>query len=88
MIQTLDIRPPTTCQAPNCPYQTALHRLQIGTPGEALLEAYKPRPYAELINGKSVASAGCVPILHMRHFQKNKRLSDALVKDITSRHKA
>lgn len=52
------------------------------------MEAYKPRPYAELINGKSVASAGCVPILHMRHFQKNKRLSDALVKDITSRHKA
>ena len=56
--------------------------------GEALLTAYRPRPYAELINGKTIARAGCVPILHMRHFQKNKRLGDVLVDDIRTRRGA
>ncbi len=58
---------------------------QVGTPGEALLSANTPRPYAERIAGKTVAQAGCVPILHMRHFQKTKALSDALVADIRGR---
>jgi len=53
--------------------------------GDVLLEAYKPRPYAELIGGKTVARAGCVPILHMRHFQRTKQLSDALIDDIRTR---
>lgn len=54
--------------------------------GEALLEAFKPRPYTELVGGKSMAQAGCVPILHMRGFQTGKKLPDALVEDITTRH--
>jgi quinolinate synthase len=58
---------------------------KIGTPGEALLEAYRPRAYAELLGGRSLASAGCEPILHMRAFQADKRLPDALVDDIMAR---
>ncbi|KAG1664375.1 hypothetical protein FOA52_004708 [Chlamydomonas sp. UWO 241] len=76
-----------------CPYMrmntlAALQRIAgaLGTPGEVMLEAYRPRPYSERIGGKRVAAAGCVPILHMRHFQQKKALSDALVGDITSRH--
>lgn len=49
------------------------------------LPAWKPKPYAERINGKSIAQAGCRSILHMRHFQKNKVLSDDLVNDIKTR---
>ena len=49
------------------------------------LHAWKPKPYAERINGKSIAQAGCRSILHMRHFQKNKVLSDDLVNDIKTR---
>lgn len=56
--------------------------------GDAMLEAYRPRPYSDLINGKTIAQAGCVPILHMRHFQRNKSLSDTLVQDIMSRNKS
>lgn len=59
---------------------------RVGTPGEALLEAFKPRPYTELVGGKTMAQAGCLPILHMRGFQKGGALPDALVADITSRH--
>ncbi|PNH02637.1 hypothetical protein TSOC_011378, partial [Tetrabaena socialis] len=54
--------------------------------GEALLAPYQPRSYgAEQVGGRSLASAGCVPILHMRHFQKSKALSAELLADITSR---
>lgn len=56
--------------------------------GEAALEGHKPRAYADKVRGKSVAAAGCVPILHMRHFSKTKVLGDALVEDIASRHAA
>ena len=58
---------------------------RIGTPGEALLEAFRPRTYAERVNGRSLAAAGCEPILHMRAFQKEKRLPDALVADVLLR---
>jgi hypothetical protein len=34
------------------------------------------------IGGKSVAEAGCVPILRMREFQKTGRLPDSLVTTI------
>jgi quinolinate synthase len=78
----------------SCPYMkmnslSALMRVceRVGSPaGEATLEAYKPRPYAELIGGKTIAQAGCVPILHMRSYQLHKRLPDTLVEDILSRH--
>jgi len=77
-----------------CPYMkmNTLAALQmvcerVGTPaGEAMLEAYKPKPYEEKIGGKSVAQAGCVPILHMRHFTKEKCLSQQLVEDIETRY--
>ncbi len=58
---------------------------KIGSPGEALLESYKPKAYTERINGRSVAAVGCEPILHMRDFQRTGRLSDALEADILSR---
>ena len=58
---------------------------KIGTPGEALLEAYRPRAYVEQVNGRSLASAGCEPILHMRGFQSTKKLPSALEADILSR---
>jgi quinolinate synthase len=58
---------------------------KIGTPGEALLEAYKPQQYAELLGGRSLAAAGCEPILHMRNFQASKQLPPALVADIAAR---
>ena len=54
---------------------------KVGTPGEALLEAYRPRAYAEQVNGRSLASAGCEPILHMRGFQATKQLPPALEAD-------
>lgn len=60
---------------------------RVGNPaGEALLEGYKPQPYVERVGGKTMAQAGCVPILHMRGFQKSSRLPEDLVADITSRH--
>ncbi|KXZ55350.1 hypothetical protein GPECTOR_3g480 [Gonium pectorale] len=60
---------------------------RIGSPaGEATLERYRPRSYGdERVGGRSLASAGCVPILHMRHFQKNSAFSPQLLQDITSR---
>lgn len=58
---------------------------KIGTPGEALLDAYRPRAYVEQVNGRSLASAGCEPILHMRGFQATKKLPPALEADIASR---
>ncbi|KAL4443002.1 hypothetical protein ABPG77_008493 [Micractinium sp. CCAP 211/92] len=78
----------------SCPYMkmNSLQALQtvcerVGSPaGEALLEGFKPRPYTELVDGKTMAQAGCVPILHMRGFQKGGKLPDALAEDIVSRH--
>ena len=37
------------------------------------------------VGGRSMAAAGCEPILHMRDFQKLKRLPEALEIDIYSR---
>ncbi|KAL3135700.1 hypothetical protein ABBQ38_006171 [Trebouxia sp. C0009 RCD-2024] len=76
----------------SCPYMkmnslSALMSVcnRIDTPGEALLEAYKPRAYTDTVNGRSIASAGCEPILHMRAFQSSGQLPDGLVDDIMSR---
>jgi quinolinate synthase len=76
----------------SCPYMkmntlAALMRVaeRVGdAAGEATLQAYRPRAYSERLNGMSIAQAGCVPILHMRHFSQHKALSDDLVADITS----
>ncbi|KAK9864833.1 hypothetical protein WJX84_004116 [Apatococcus fuscideae] len=58
---------------------------RFGTPGQALLEAYRPKQYTQLINGRSIAEAGCEPILHMRGFQRSKALPAALEADIKQR---
>jgi quinolinate synthase len=78
----------------SCPYMKmnsleGLRRLlqRIGTPGEALLGAFRPRAYEEQApQGGSLAAAGCRPILHMRDFQAAKppRLSQALLSDIAA----
>jgi hypothetical protein len=76
-----------------CPYMkmNSLDALElvcgrVGSPaGEAQLEDFKPRAYAQRVGGKSVAAAGCVPILHMRHFSQKKELGPALVDDINGR---
>ncbi|KAK9814582.1 hypothetical protein WJX72_008196 [[Myrmecia] bisecta] len=77
----------------SCPYMkmNSLRALmgvcqKFGTPGETLLEAFRPRAYQETVNGRSMAQAGCQPILHMRAFQTGKRLPDALVDDILMRN--
>mmetsp|Transcript_16425 Transcript_16425/g.45781 ORF Transcript_16425/g.45781 Transcript_16425/m.45781 type:complete len:389 (-) Transcript_16425:22-1188(-) len=58
----------------------------IGRPDpEGVLRAYEPDKYPELVNGKTVAQAGCISILHMRGYQQSKKLPDALVQDIKSR---
>ena len=57
----------------------------IGTAGEFMLEAYKPQAYTETIGGRSMASAGCEPILHMRDFQKSGQMPERLVQDVLFR---
>lgn len=54
--------------------------------GRALLEAFKPREYADTVGGRSMAEAGCEPILHMRGFQKSGKLPPALDADILQRN--
>lgn len=53
--------------------------------GEALLDGFRPRTYTDRVGGKSIAQAGCEPILHMRYFTQHKRFSPQLVEDILSR---
>jgi quinolinate synthase len=49
---------------------------------ESALAPFRPREYAERMNGKSVSELGTIPILQMRHFQKAGNLSDELVASI------
>lgn len=59
----------------------------IGDPAADLrLERFKPQPYTQKMNdGKTIAQAGCVPILHMRGFQTSKKLPQAFEDDIRTR---
>jgi len=57
----------------------------VGTDSHASLAAYKPKLYSEAVGGRTAAEVGCVPILHMRDFQRNGSLSSELVDDIQSR---
>lgn len=59
---------------------------RVGSPaGEALLAPFRPRAYSERTpDGRSIAAAGCGPILHMRHFQQTRRLPDSLVDKIVA----
>jgi quinolinate synthase len=76
-----------------CPYMkmnsldallSLLGRIDV-VPGVSL-ELYEPKQYTELVTGRTAAEVGGEPILHMRAFQKGKRLPDALVEDVLMRH--
>lgn len=68
--------------------RTVCERVGAGGAAEAMLEGFRPRAYTEqLPGGVSIAAAGCVPILHMRHFAGQKVYSEDLVADIVGRHK-
>jgi quinolinate synthase len=78
----------------SCPYMKmnsldALMRVcaRVGTEGgAATLAPMEPKKYAAAKEGeKSVAARGCVPILHMRDFTRDKKFSDAFVNDIVTR---
>lgn len=75
-----------------CPYMKmnsleALIRLleRLDRDDEASLAAYHPKPYPALPNGQSVTALGSVPILHMRAFQRDKRMPSELVDDVLTR---
>lgn len=50
------------------------------------LAPYAPHQYTELIAGRTAADIGGEPILHMRAFSREKRLPDALIQDVLTRH--
>ncbi len=77
-----------------CPYMkmnslTALLALleRIEREPDATLVPFHPRTYAQLVSGRTVASLGGEPILHMRAFQRSGRLPDALVEDVRTRNR-
>lgn len=82
---------PPLCLCPPPVYVCVYVCLCVHPTGEASLERYRPRTYGgETVGGRSLAAAGCVPILHMRNFQRSqgRRLGPDLLQDIASRHTA
>lgn len=76
-----------------CPYMkmnslTALFGLleRLGKVEPGVLVPFHPKVYAELVKGRAIAEMGGEPILHMRGFQKEKRIPEALVADVLSRN--
>ena len=57
----------------------------VGSDAHQTLGPYKPKLYTEAVGGRTAAEVGCIPILHMRDFQRSGALSTALVADIRSR---
>ncbi|MAC27356.1 MAG: hypothetical protein CMN31_27545 [Sandaracinus sp.] len=49
------------------------------------LAPFEPKKYVERIDGQTAAELGGEPILHMRHFQQNGALPEALVEDVKAR---
>ncbi len=49
------------------------------------LAPFYPRTYIERIDGRSAADLGGIPILHMRHFSREKKLSPELILDVKTR---
>jgi quinolinate synthase len=49
------------------------------------LASFYPRTYVERIDGHSAADLGGIPILHMRHFSREKKLPPELVTDVKTR---
>jgi quinolinate synthase len=56
----------------------------IGSDRGEDLSPYHPKLYTELVAGRTAAELGGRSILHMRHFQREGRLSDGLVQEIVS----
>jgi quinolinate synthase len=76
-----------------CPYMKmnsldALFALlkKIDAVGAGMLRGYEPTKYGKVIGGRTVADLGGETIINMREYQKNKRLPDALVRDVLTRH--
>ncbi|XP_074294663.1 quinolinate synthase, chloroplastic [Silene latifolia] len=73
----------------SCPYMkmnslSALLRICKTIPDEGhMLSAYKAARFSsQMVSGRSVADVGCEPVLHMRHFQANRRLPEKLIHQI------
>lgn len=54
----------------------------VGTDKESRFASFFPRTYSERIAGRTAASLGSEPILHMRHFQTTGELPSALVEHV------
>jgi quinolinate synthase len=52
--------------------------------GNSDLNAWAPRKYLEMVQGRTIADLGSEPILHMRDFQRTGELPQALVDQILS----
>jgi quinolinate synthase len=75
-----------------CPYMkmNSLRALisllqRVDTEPESNLVPFEPRKYVQQIAGRTAADLGGEPILHMRAFQREGRLPDALVEDVLHR---
>jgi quinolinate synthase len=62
---------------------TLLERLEVD-PSPTLVP-FEPKKYVQQIRGRTAADLGGEPILHMRAFQRNGALPDALVEDVVHR---
>ena len=78
-----------------CPYMkmNSLRALidlleRIGNEPDSNLVPFEPRKYVQEISGRTAADLGGEPILHMRAFQREGRLPDALVDDVLTRGQA
>jgi quinolinate synthase len=78
-----------------CPYMkmnslnaliALLRRLDVEP--DSSLVAFEPRKYVQQIRGRTAADLGGEPILHMRGFQRDGELPEALVQDVLTRQKA
>ncbi|MDH3727624.1 MAG: hypothetical protein OER77_08845, partial [Myxococcales bacterium] len=75
-----------------CPYMkmNSLRALmglleRVDTEPGSNLVPFEPRKYAQEIRGRTAADLGGEPILHMRAFQREARLPDALIDDVLTR---
>jgi quinolinate synthase len=74
-----------------CPYMKmntldALLDLLTRLPeGRERLAPFEPRTYTERVAGQTIAALGSQPILHMRDFQRDGALPEALMHDVRTR---
>lgn len=75
-----------------CPYMKmnsldALFALvaRIGVEDDDRLAGFHPQTYPELVDGRTVVEVGSEPILHMRAFQTEGKISSQLAHEVTTR---